>query len=111
MELPKIEFDLDAFVDLGAEVVKDALKYDKASAEAVRNYQQEMSTLVYRIREGEVDPESAKKSLARYGKAMDLALAGAREKMNWKKVRQYREANQQLLDFAIATLFGFVKAL
>jgi hypothetical protein len=107
----KIEFDVEAYKKLGEELVKDAEKYSKEAGQAVLAYTLKVAELTVRMQTGDIEPENAKRAIARYKRAMTIALAAAKVKMDWSLARKYMAISSEFVTFIEATLGQLIKFL
>lgn len=107
----KISFDLDKYKEMGLALKEEAKKYSKEAANSVVEYETKTLDLIRKMQGGLISKADARVAILRYQRATIIALAAAKEKMQWSIARKYWQAGQDLIDFIAAALGGLISAI
>lgn len=102
-EIPVVHmaFDFKKYEDMGTELLTEARKLGKELGLKVHDYQQQIATLAGQAASGKISTDTAMAAIKLYNRSMRMALATARQKIEWDLVDKYREASSELIQWLL----------
>lgn len=97
----KLRPDWGAIKSIYKDFVAEAAKVSKEAALAVLKHQGNINDTIQKAKSGELDGTAARRAKSRDEAAIQNYFAGVKENLNWGVADSYKEATDQLLNWAL----------